>query len=104
MLILRSSVEKYELFTFTTKDLLELDVISLRTFKKSNLRIPILPFLRRYQWDNGTHTHKVSFDSKGFFTAHNPTIWTILEPVLVLASRMLTVRILGTRSCYSSLS
>ena len=92
ILILRSSVEKEKFFSFTTKDLLELDVISLRSFKKCNLINPIVPFLRRNQWDNGTHAHKVAFDSKGPFTAHHPTVWTLLEPVLILASRMLTVR------------
>ena len=75
--------------SFTRKELIDMEVITVRKLKPGNLTNKIVPSLSRKRLDDGTRVHKVPLDSQRLFTAHEPLVWKVLELVLVLASRIL---------------
>jgi hypothetical protein len=75
-------------FDFTTQELVDIGCITSQPFKPGNLNNQLLPFLRQERWDDGTHLYQFPAPGGGIWTAHNPQVWAVLEPVLRLASRI----------------
>ena len=65
-----------------------MEVITSKPLQPSNLAYHIQPFLRQEQWDNGK-LYRVRLSHDKYFDAHDPDVWKVLEPILVLASRIL---------------
>ncbi|EKD17696.1 uncharacterized protein L3040_003578 [Drepanopeziza brunnea f. sp. 'multigermtubi'] len=81
---------------FTTRELGQLDCLPTRELIPGNLPKYILPMLARQNWE--TNPVQPDFprsdlyaleDGRGMWSAHNDVVWPILEPILVLASKIL---------------
>jgi hypothetical protein len=93
-------IEQYQrdqLYDFTTQELVDLDVVSSRKLKASNLGGEIIPFLRQNRWYDGNRvagetvrTYPFREDPKQRWLGINPNVWKILKPSLLIATRMFT--------------
>jgi hypothetical protein len=94
-------IEKYQrdqLYEFTTQELVDLDVISSRKLRPSNLGGEIMPFLRRDRWYNGTNIGGDAAKTYGFsdrqkyphdrWIGSNQNVWKIMEPSILIATKM----------------
>ena len=93
--------EKYQqdnLASFTTQELIDLDAISSRKLKPSNLDGAIISFLQRDHWYNGQSIGNYNFRTYPLggaqragserWVGNNDTIWRIMQPSLLIATRM----------------
>ncbi|KAN0095999.1 hypothetical protein V8E51_014804 [Hyaloscypha variabilis] len=83
---------------FTSRELVDLDVWTTRELKAGDLSNPIMDLLHRDRWEKGpdVKTERENLPSlrrnnvgKGDWTAANADIYAELEPVLMIASRIL---------------
>ncbi|KAL5323693.1 hypothetical protein ACEPPN_008234 [Leptodophora sp. 'Broadleaf-Isolate-01'] len=89
--------QKRKLIGFTSRDLGQLDCLPTRELVPSSLPKFILPMLRIENWETEPVQPDFPRDAlypmangQGMWVASNPVIWPILEPILVLATKMLT--------------
>lgn len=89
--------QKKKLNGFTTRELGQLDCLPTRELTPGNLQNYILPMLQRENWE--TKPLQPDFlrsalyplkDGNGMWSAHNDVVWNILQPILILASRILS--------------
>lgn len=102
---LNEQYQRETLKGFSTRELVELGAITSRPMNRGNLGNDILPFLRIDNWDDGSRTYRIT--NTGFFPyffPRNPQIWAMLEPILVLASRMLQESIMTPFVSYVGVS
>ncbi|TAQ89685.1 hypothetical protein B7494_g1969 [Chlorociboria aeruginascens] len=88
--------QKSKFLGFTTSELADLDIISERSLKPSDLNNPILPMFRKQKWQASNNPHypgqfaRLSHQSRfGKITGHNLQVWAALKPVLRLATLIL---------------
>jgi hypothetical protein len=72
--------QRRKLLDFTTRELIDLEVVTLRPLKPGNLSNQIQPFMQKAQWDDGTRCFRFPLDNNSNFDAHNPLVWAVLEP------------------------
>jgi hypothetical protein len=89
--------QKRKLMGFSSRELGQLDCLPTRELLPSTLPKFILPMLRIENWETVPVQPDFPRDAlypmangQGMWVASNPLIWPILEPVLILASKMLT--------------
>jgi len=92
-------IQREEMFEgFTSRELVDLDVWTTRELKAGDLSNPIMDLLHRDRWEKGpdVKTERENLPSlrrnnvgKGDWTAANADIYAELEPVLMIASRIL---------------
>lgn len=94
--ILREEFQRNKLYEFTTRELVQLDVISDQKLKGPNLQNGIIPMLGRDRWESQppqpsfTRNYLYSlWNGRGLWSSENPEVWRVLEPCLRLASRIL---------------
>ncbi|KAL2071981.1 hypothetical protein VTL71DRAFT_11324 [Oculimacula yallundae] len=82
---------------FTTRELGQLDCLPTRELITSNLPAFILPMLRIEHWETTPAQPDFLRDNlyplangQGMWVASNPVVWSILQPILALATKMLT--------------
>jgi hypothetical protein len=98
----KEAFQRDKLFDFTTRELAQLDAISDRELKASNLQNDIHPLLARDRWEKKppqpsfTRDHLYTLDNGydgddgyGLWSSDNAVVWKALEPCLKLASRFL---------------
>lgn len=93
-----NAFQRRDLVGFTTRELVELDAITLRNLKPFDLANPILPLIDRNCWETLT-TIKSLAARKGFYPigngipgnydVANSQVWNAIYPSLAIASRML---------------
>lgn len=89
--------QRDRLFGMTTRELDQLDALFTRDLMSGVLsNIPIVPFLQRRHWEKSPSSdfsrsdlYPVEGGSGGFWIADNDDIWTILDPCVRIASRIL---------------
>ncbi|KAG4440734.1 hypothetical protein IFR05_003778 [Cadophora sp. M221] len=89
--------QKRKLMGFTSRELGQLDCLPTRDLVPSSLPNFILPMLRIENWETEPAQPDFLRDTlypmanhQGMWVASNPVIWPILEPVLILATKLLT--------------
>ncbi|PMD35814.1 hypothetical protein L207DRAFT_586851 [Hyaloscypha variabilis F] len=92
----RIKYQREQLYGFTTYELQNLDVITSRELKGSNLTVEINPIFRRENWEivpPKTFTNKRLFGLpnplNGNWVANNDTVWKAIMPSLRLATCIL---------------
>jgi hypothetical protein len=95
-----TAIEKWQreiLYGFTSRELDQLDCLPTRELKAVSLRNSILPILRRENWEKApaqpdlTRDHLYPLQNgRGMWSADNDVVWNVMEPIVRLASRMLT--------------
>jgi len=111
-----AAIEKFQrgnMGGFTSAELGQLDCLPTRELTSGNLQNDIIPMLRRDRWERvpaqpdltRDHMYPLS-NGNGIWSADNPEVWKILEPILRLASRMLmSIHVMPWVHCpHSSLS
>jgi len=81
---------------FTTRELGQLDCLPTRELVPGNLRNEIIPLLQRDRWETTPaqpdltrdYTYPLP-DGRGMWAGNNDVVWNVLEPICILASRML---------------
>lgn len=91
----KEKIQQEALFGWTTRELADLDCLTIRDTKPGDLEsLPIIPLLDRPVWERSSapdfaRTYMyVLKDSQGGggFSAHNDSIWEVLKPALKIAS------------------
>jgi hypothetical protein len=95
-----TAIEKWQreiFYGFTSRELDQLDCLPTRELKSGNLRNAILPILQRENWEKApaqpdlTRDHLYPLQNgRGMWSADNDVVWTVMEPIVRLASRILT--------------
>ena len=95
-----TAIEKWQrgiFYGFTSRELDQLDCLPTRELKSSNLRNSILPILQRENWEKApaqpdlTRDHLYPMQNgRGMWSADNNVVWSVMEPIVRLASRILT--------------
>jgi hypothetical protein len=95
-MLAREEFQRQALGGFTSQELANLDVFTLRNLKDGNLQNGILSVMARDRWETRppnprwkrNHMYPLK-DGSGFWTVDNPGVWAVLEPCLRLATRHL---------------
>ncbi|KAB8303528.1 hypothetical protein EYC80_004938 [Monilinia laxa] len=89
--------QRHELYNFTVRELVDLDVISSRILEEGNLANPIHPIFSRNVWEQvgqrpyDWHIQTPELTARGdMCIMHNPIISEAMTPVLTLASAFLS--------------
>lgn len=94
----RDTIEEFQhdkLAGFTSRDLQQMDCLTTRELRSSTLDNPIIPLLQKENWEKTPHSDFPKRDMyqirghPGVWSAHNETVWSILKPILQLASELL---------------
>lgn len=88
--------QKDNLYSFTTSELARLDCLPTRELKAGNIQTGIHPIFHRQRWEvtppfpdfMRPNLYPVK-NGTGDWIANNNEVWAIIQPALVLASRML---------------
>jgi hypothetical protein len=88
--------QRENLFAFTSRELGQLDYLPTRELMPGNLQNDIMPLLQRENWETApahpdfTRDHLYPLQNgKGMWSADNDEVWSVVEPIVKLASRML---------------
>lgn len=89
----KENQQQEALFGWTTRELVDLDCLTIRDAKQGDLEsIPILPLLNRPVWETSpapdferTYMYVLT-GNRGDIAAHNDLIWEALKPALRIAS------------------
>jgi hypothetical protein len=110
---IREQYQRHGLNDFTTQELVDLDAISSRRLRPSDLKGPIISFLTRDHWYNGREVgEKViriyPLTDERFFghrwVGSSDIVWEILQPSLLIATKMYETQRLKSSVSYLSLS
>lgn len=109
LLLEREKYQREKFLGFTSQELVQLDVITNRELKVPNLQNAIHRIMQYDRWEGPPPFPRQARSSlmpliggNGYWTVQNQPIWTVLKPILKLASRSLvSVHLLPwVRACY----
>jgi hypothetical protein len=88
--------QRNQLYGFTSRELGQLDCLPTRELTPGNLQNGIIPMLQRENWERTPaqpdFTRGYLYPLKngnGMWSADNDAVWDVMEPIIILASRML---------------